>query len=41
MGEQHALLSSLGHLGPEHSVQDVGMGFDQDPGLAHLVFLQL
>ena len=39
--QEHALLARLRHFRPEHAVQDVGVRLHQNPGLAHLLFLQL
>ncbi len=41
MRHQHAFFARLRHFRPEHAVQDVGVGLHQNPGLTHLVFLQL
>ena len=38
-GEQNAFLAGLGNLSPEHAVENVGVGLNQDAGLGHLVFL--
>src|SRR5208337_2267916 len=38
-GEQNAFFASLGNLGPEHAVENVGMGLNQDTGLGHFIFL--
>src|ERR1019366_5028693 len=38
-GEQNAFLAGLGNLGPEHAVENVGVGIDEDTGLGHFIFL--
>ena len=38
-GKQNAFLAGIGNLSPEHAVENVGVGIDQDAGLGHLVFL--
>jgi hypothetical protein len=37
-GEQHLLLARLGNLRPELAVEQIGVGFDGDPGLGHFIF---
>ncbi len=37
--EQNTFLAGFGNLRPEHSVENVGVGIDQDAGLGHFIFL--
>jgi len=39
VGEQNAFLASFRNLGPEHPVENVGVGLNQNAGLGHLIFL--
>ena len=39
VGEQNAFLASFRNLGPEHAVENVGVGLNQNAGLGHLIFL--
>src|SRR6185312_3669365 len=39
MRHQYALFTCLRHFGPEHAIENVGVGFNQHPRLIHFVFL--